>query len=110
MRRNTIRKVVAVAVAVAVVAAVAGVAHLGDAKASCYILCNQYVRPYYKPSTGTWVQGYWRNSPSDWYRATPYVPRYSYVPPRYSYLPRYSYVPSIETYAQEVRAALGLAP
>jgi hypothetical protein len=92
------RKFMAIAAAIVAVAGVAGIVQVGDAKAACTILCNQYVRPYYKPSTGTWVHGYWRNSPSDSYRATPYTyPRYSYQPPRYT--PSWSYNPWYPTYS-----------
>jgi hypothetical protein len=80
------RTVIALAIA-AIALTAAGTVGVAEAGATpCVYLCNQYVRPYYKPSTGTWVQGYWRNSPSDLYRATPY-PTYTYP----SYYPSYGY-------------------
>jgi hypothetical protein len=70
---STMRTVIAIAIAAIALTAGAGAVGVAEAGATpCTYLCNQYVRPYYKPSTGTWVQGYWRNSPSDSYRATPY--------------------------------------
>jgi hypothetical protein len=80
--------VVAAIVAVTIAAGIGGVAEAGAAAKTCVIACNQYVRPYYKPSTGTWVQGYWRNSPTDSYRATPYYPSRSY-PTYYPSYPSY---------------------
>jgi hypothetical protein len=80
------RKFMALAAAVMAVAITAGIAHADEAKAACTFYCNQYVRPYYKPSTGTWVQGYWRNDPSDSIRVTPYY-SYSWRPTTYNWRP-----------------------
>jgi hypothetical protein len=75
-----VRKLLALAIMTLAVSVAAG-AMASTASAGCYIYCNQYVKPYFKPSTGSWVSGYWRNSPSDGFRASSYRPyrsSYSY--------------------------------
>jgi len=98
------KKLLAIAAAILAVAGIAGTFEVAKADAACTVLCNQYVHGYYKPSTGTYVNGYWRNSPTDSYRATPYTPRSTWQPttifrPILPTLPTYSHTYYPSTYS-----------